>query len=293
MTNLETPSTKYGGTHKCPSCGAQVNRLQIKCPECGFEFSDVAANATTSILLEKIDQIDLECANMGKPNLAISRKVQTIQNFPIPNTREDLLDMMTLCHANIAKTSDKVLSEAWAVKTTQLVSKAEILLKGDKDAEAMISKIKVTEKEQKRKKIIISSLLGVIIVIVLLVTGICLRTHSLSETTIETTIADWQYRISDAVQEAEYAYAYDYLDSLNLYIEANDIDRSVYKEIAGSSYLKLVMALLREDAIEDAAVVALDYRDKLNNQSDWHDSQIYKLMKQTCEAQNIDDSILE
>jgi hypothetical protein len=291
MSTLEKVNSKLGQIIKCPNCGAQVNRLQVKCPECGFLFSDVEANATSASLLDKLEQIDMDC--MNNPKMAVSRKLQVIQNFPIPNTREDLLEMMTLCHANVAKTSDKELANAWAVKTTQLVSKAEILLKGDKDAEAMISKIKATEANSKRKKIILFSVVGVVAAVVIAILALGWSSHSQLEAEHNQVIAEWQHRISDAVQEAEYAYAYDYLDSLNLYIESQRVSRNIYKELTGSSYLKLVMALLREDAIEDAAVVALDYRDKLNDQKLWHESQIYKLMKQTCEAQNIDDSVLE
>ena len=110
-------SEKYGDVRKCPACGAIVPSMAAKCQECGHEFVNVGANMTTRLLMQKIDEIQSQSALLqngvnakDKETAAVEtnaarqqveeRTIQAIQNFPIPNTKEDILEFMTLCMSN-------------------------------------------------------------------------------------------------------------------------------------------------------------------------------------------------
>lgn len=144
-------SNKFGDIRKCPTCGAMVESFQTKCPECGYEFTNIEANNTTQKLLEALDAINAQTTNQGTVSSVLSgfarmfgqdsatmRKCQIINSFPIPNTKEDLIEMLTLAHEN-AKTvlgsthEEQQMSKAWKSKKAQIITKADLMLKDDAD----------------------------------------------------------------------------------------------------------------------------------------------------------------
>ena len=146
-------SNKYGDVRKCPACGAMVESFQTKCPECGYEFTNIEANYTTQKLLDALDAINAQTENQGVVSSLLSgmarfmggdsatiRKCQIIQSFPIPNTKEDLIEMLTLAHTS-ANTKDRhsdtladsKMQKIWKGKENQIIAKADIVLKDDPD----------------------------------------------------------------------------------------------------------------------------------------------------------------
>lgn len=66
------------------------------------------------------------------------RKCQIIQNFPIPNTKEDLIEMLSLAHTNAeTKYGDSQdefkMQKAWKRKEKQILEKADLMIKDDSD----------------------------------------------------------------------------------------------------------------------------------------------------------------
>lgn len=283
-------TNKYGNVKKCPACGALINQMSAKCEACGHEFSNLKANDTVQNLLLRLEKVDNSSSNKEK---TIASKIQIIQNYPVPNTKEDLLEMLTLCAANAdASALPANLRNAWQAKTDQLISKVEITLKGDKDASQLISKIsKSREKKKKKTQSII-----LIITIILLGGGIgwwITSSHlekELGEQNNE--IIALKNQANSFIQDQEYDSAFVRIEEINHYLIQNNIAREKFSSLTGDVYLKLVIALIREDDIEGAAMVGLDYREKLNNEPEWLNSQIFKILVQECEAQNIDDSPL-
>mgnify|MGYP003475195009 CR=1 FL=1 len=47
-------SEKRGNIVKCPSCGAPIEAGAVSCKECGYVFTNVAANRSSEKLAEKI-----------------------------------------------------------------------------------------------------------------------------------------------------------------------------------------------------------------------------------------------
>ena len=77
----------------CPSCGKQVSSMTLKC-ECGFEFTTAQSSSSAQLLLEKIEKI-----NLTYPSDMNEREKQicdTIELFPVPNTKEDILEFLSM-----------------------------------------------------------------------------------------------------------------------------------------------------------------------------------------------------
>lgn len=186
-------SNKYGDVRKCPACGAMVESFQTKCPECGYEFTNIEANSTTKKLLKALEEVDEQVSSnegmvgsvlrgaasvFGADSLT-ARKVQIIRTFPIPNTKEDLLEMLSLSNANSTtpanpSPSDNKIASAWQEKTKQLILKARIMLKNDPDLEYILAEI---AREKKKRIIKISLAIGIpllIGVIMFIILAICL-----------------------------------------------------------------------------------------------------------------------
>lgn len=186
-------SNKFGEVRKCPACGAMVESFQTKCPECGYEFTNIEANSTTKELLKALEDVDKQVSSnentvgsmlrgaasfFGADSLT-TRKTQLIRNFPIPNTKEDLLEMLTLCNANSTVpnggvgSSEVKIASAWQEKTKQLIMKGRIMLKNDPDLEYILAEIAKEKKKRFIKAYVIP--IGVILIaIIFLITLFCL-----------------------------------------------------------------------------------------------------------------------
>ena len=118
------------------------------------------------------------------------QKISLISNFPIPNTKEDILEFMILSSSHIlAKKPSgdisehdellyKELKKAWKMKFEQAYDKAKICIKNDEDRteiEQCYNKT-IVEPKKKRKKTTKIVLLSVFIPLILIITSIVLIT---------------------------------------------------------------------------------------------------------------------
>lgn len=93
----------------CPNCGAQVLPMAIKC-ECGYEFTGQKAVSSVQLLFDKLNNITLtpsderaidnEQRQMFKEDvrnrIILEKKNNIISTFPIPNTKEDIIEFLSL-----------------------------------------------------------------------------------------------------------------------------------------------------------------------------------------------------
>ena len=172
-SNTEKKSQKEGTTKKCPSCGAPVESFNTKCSDCGHEFRNTEAAFTVQKLndeLMKIEEVvrkdyfdnkrdrtvfpkgglQREEKVMMKMQAQIDqeieaacadRKLSFISTFPIPNTKEDILEILAIGIPEAKRKLnfwDKVgqskgkMKKAWLAKCEQIIIKARFSMKDDK-----------------------------------------------------------------------------------------------------------------------------------------------------------------
>ena len=179
------PATeKVGNIRKCPACGAPVPAMSAVCAECGHEFSNVQVANSVQAFIAKLDAIDdqvyaKEAAKgtlgralsgldgmakimLAKKSAGAKRKVALIEGFPIPNSKEDILEFIVLAASRFQGVpipwslkinpglmqEEMVLDRAWKTKCEQAYNKAKLSFGSDKDAITYIESI------LKEKKII-------------------------------------------------------------------------------------------------------------------------------------------
>lgn len=155
-------SDKFGDVKKCPACGAIVTSFSAKCGDCGHEFSNIEANVSIERLFKLLTDIDNQPREkfgiLGFGGLKqevdqikriLEQKSELIKNFPVPNTKNDILEFLTSAvpHARKVKTGfsailtineksnayrDQQLGKAWKYKCEQIIMKARFSLKEDK-----------------------------------------------------------------------------------------------------------------------------------------------------------------
>lgn len=90
---------------RCPNCGAQVPPLTLKC-DCGYEFTKQNSTSAVQILADKIENINnkpLPSRDSERDNEIKSRNSQIIDLisvFPVPNTKEDIIEFLSLAAPN-------------------------------------------------------------------------------------------------------------------------------------------------------------------------------------------------
>ena len=152
-------SNKEGDLKKCPSCGAPVVSFATKCSSCGHEFRNIQAsnsvkelsiqlqNAAERIRKEKENMVvTFHNAHLKNP-LNIAKEIATLQesiisSFPVPNTKEDILEFLSIALPEAKKKSNTMggyvldgsdgLKNAWLAKCEQVIMKAKFSMKDDK-----------------------------------------------------------------------------------------------------------------------------------------------------------------
>lgn len=133
----------------CPRCGASIQSMQLTCPECGYEFNNKQSNSSAQKLMEKLESFNDETdsvKSLMSGNSVADKKAQVIQMFPIPNTKEDLIEFATFCLGNIKGEQDYYFINVWKGKAKQVSVKIRYLMKDDLEAMALADELdKVAE----------------------------------------------------------------------------------------------------------------------------------------------------
>jgi hypothetical protein len=148
---------KVKEVRKCPACGALVESFTTRCAECGYEFRNVEANGGIRRLFEMLNEVettsredatglleglgrtyaDLFAQSFGGTK-ATRRKKAIIQNFPIPNTKDDILEFLALALPLAKKPGvfdqdmeKREMYPTWKAKCEQVIMKARFSMKND------------------------------------------------------------------------------------------------------------------------------------------------------------------
>lgn len=152
-------SDKFGDVKKCPACGAIAQSFQTKCSDCGHEFSNIGANVSIGKLFEMLNACEsdrkekstsvfgvmgsLMAEGLGGDKV-LEKKKSIISGFPIPNTKDDILEFLSiaipnakqkgnfLSKGNPENKSHNDLAPTWFSKCEQIVMKAKFSMKDDK-----------------------------------------------------------------------------------------------------------------------------------------------------------------
>lgn len=142
---------KLGNIVKCPNCGAQVKGGSAVCTECGYAFSNVSANSSAEKLQAKLDEFNRRqeqradsrgyLRSLFDSDTIRKHKMEIISTFPVPNTREDLLEFLTMLQAGAdatgshdGGTSDSEdMSYAYWLLYTNCINKAKLSFPNDND----------------------------------------------------------------------------------------------------------------------------------------------------------------
>ena len=161
-------SNKYGDVRKCPACGAIVSSFVAKCPDCNYEFTNIEANLSFTKLMNMLEEVETQrkedsvLGNFAKSILgkqiglsldAINnRKKLIIKNYPIPTTKEDILEFLSMAIPNAKKQGNfftrnnleyalhNEFVPVWKSKCEQIMIKAKLSLKDDPEVIEMINR---------------------------------------------------------------------------------------------------------------------------------------------------------
>lgn len=140
---------------RCPACGEIVDKNAIICPSCGYAIRDVA-DGSIALLSQKLDLIESKRPQKRKKdeNGTISatdeRKISLIRSWPIPNSKDDLIEFAAMASGNCIAppklgvdriAAEDALAEAWHSKFDQAYAKAEHLF-GDSNEFALLVDLK-------------------------------------------------------------------------------------------------------------------------------------------------------
>lgn len=153
---IEPNNTKHGDYTKCPSCNAPIESFNTKCLDCGHEFRNIKSSSSIRELFEEMNKIQAKKAEESTSiksmfvdtlsgDKTTARKRELLKNFPIPNTKEDILEFLALAIPNCKKPSfwkrnaswesleRYEMAPVWQSKCEQIIIKARFSMKEDKN----------------------------------------------------------------------------------------------------------------------------------------------------------------
>ena len=149
-TNGEQRKQSFEGEiKKCPNCGQPLESFSTKCSSCGYEIRGAQVSDSVKEFSRQISTITDE-----------DQRIMLVRNFPIPNTKEDILEFMILASTNLKyKANNNNLDEAltgkkeadaWMAKLDQCYRKAELMLVDDPSFDRIKSVYEQLQKEAKK-----------------------------------------------------------------------------------------------------------------------------------------------
>lgn len=178
----ERKTVYEGYIHKCPNCGEVLESFVTNCPSCGYEIRDAKSASTVREFAMKLERIEAQKMPVFEGKKSVMKmvfgkdfkekdeteeardnfeerkqqeKATLIINYPVPNTKEDIMEFMLLATSNIGVKHgiDDVVSKAWISKLGQVYQKAELSMGNSPDFEQIKSIYTKEKKQIKYKKV--------------------------------------------------------------------------------------------------------------------------------------------
>ena len=179
----EIKQTKKESIYKCPNCGSSLESYTSNCPYCHTEIRNVKSSESMENFskgLEKIKSKEMPKYE-GKESLLkktigidLSKDIEAreefernfrkkidaevanyINNYPIPNSKEDLIEFMILVTSNITTKNDcpTEIKKAWESKMEQIYKKSKLTLKNRDDIKIIEDLYNSKKQELKSHKV--------------------------------------------------------------------------------------------------------------------------------------------
>ncbi len=133
---------KIGNIQTCPACGGSVKAMEVVCADCGHEFQNKNVNKSIRSLIEKLEKEDNK--NYEWDNDRSDKKAKIISQFPIPQTKEDILEFLSYSFPFLENTSlDRDEKKAWKIKVGQALMKAKIASVNNSSYKELINEYEV------------------------------------------------------------------------------------------------------------------------------------------------------
>lgn len=120
LSDTENDLSQQEQLISCPACGSLVLKTQHKCPKCGLDMESMMK--PSSVLLNKLIK-----AHNKKD------KIRIVDEFPIPDSKNELLDlMMVVLYSHFINPED-LLDECFILKYEACLEKAQLYYPNDVD----------------------------------------------------------------------------------------------------------------------------------------------------------------
>jgi len=144
----KTESNKMGDIKKCPKCGAVVQSYQATCPDCHYEFENLEANKSIERLFTLLREVD-DAAEDIEDESVFQKKKSIIQNFPVPNTKADIVEFITALYPKATNVEDR-LAKSYFVKYKECLLKVKFLFPDDTAMTSLLKDDKELDKIEKQ-----------------------------------------------------------------------------------------------------------------------------------------------
>lgn len=196
--NTQRKTVYDGEIYKCPNCGDILDAYESVCETCGYERRGAKATSSVQELARKLEEIEAQripqkatsiftqaytMSNLSKTD---EQKINLIQSFPIPNSKEDIMEFAVLAISNVDpeafstwnnpspfnSAAKQAISNAWLSKFEQAYQKGRLMFGTNPELENIYSLCIDKKKSIKIKKNGIWIAFGIIYGILGLILGI-------------------------------------------------------------------------------------------------------------------------
>ena len=163
--DAETSSDKQSVAIKCPTCQSPMAGFVTSCAYCGSDFSEKKSSDTIQKLFDSLIEAEDDrredssnpfsalgrfyadaFSSITGPSKVDSKKIEIISSFPVPTSKEDILEFLTLAiprakkignfftRNNPENKSHNLLAPVWKNKCEQIILKAKIAMRDDSES---------------------------------------------------------------------------------------------------------------------------------------------------------------
>jgi hypothetical protein len=161
--NKPKQKEKVGNIKTCPACGASINSFELDCPKCNQEFTNISANKITLSFENEVKKRRKEYIEnglkIGESNTLLEIHFEQkelpliIKNFPVPNSKEDLLEILSFMSSKVISSTDYENEEinAYQAKALEIITKLHFIPNIDPIILDRIKEIELKMKNVKAK----------------------------------------------------------------------------------------------------------------------------------------------